>query len=91
MATSAEEKGESKEYEAKEKEGSVDESYIIPEEFQRQVQELVSECESKECLSYIRECVYRKEDELRKAEMAKKPKSKTPDKFSKDEMPASVY
>jgi len=58
----------------------------IPEEFQIKVMELLDECSSKEELSFIRDAVYRKEDEHRKEEMKKEPK---PVKYSSSDMPAT--
>lgn len=59
----------------------------IPEEFQRKVKALIAECDNKDCLSFIRTCVYEKEEDLRKAEMKKESKGKTPKNFSTEDMP----
>jgi len=58
----------------------------IPEEFQMKVMELLEECSSKEELSFIRDSINRKEDEVRKEEMSKN-KVKNPSVYSASDMP----
>ena len=61
----------------------------VPEEFQKQVYSLVSGASTKEMLSYIRDCVFQKEDEIRQAELKKTTKGKkVPSEYSSAEMPA---
>lgn len=88
------EQEEKKETPSKEKEESSkeysddsDDGVTIPEEFQKKVHALINECDNKECLSFVRECVYRKEDEIRQSEMKKKGKS-VPSTYSTADMPA---
>lgn len=63
----------------------------IPEEFQQQVHGLLKSATTKYHLNHIRDRVYAKEDELRKADEAKmiknKPLRKGPEEFSTAEMP----
>ena len=85
-AEEKEEKSESKSYEESEHEG-VD----IPEEFQIKCKELIAECSNKACLSYIRDAVYAKEDEIRQAKMKKESKGKkTPSEYNMVEAPSSL-
>lgn len=74
------------EIETESSEGTVD----IPEEFQKECHELVDSCDDKACLSYLRDLVYRKEEEMRKSEMDKKSKgkSKVPSAYDTAEMPS---
>jgi hypothetical protein len=75
--------------EKEEKEPSSGEGVKLPEEFQQEVYELIQSADSKEKLSYIRDCCYQKEDEMRKAEMKKDSKGKkVPDEYSTADMPS---
>lgn len=83
---------ESKESPAEETEEDSGAGVVIPEEFQTQVSEILSSA-TKPMLSFIRDAVYAKEDELRKAEEAKRSKGskkgvKTPPEFSSSDMPS---
>lgn len=57
----------------------------VPEAFQKEVHSLISQCDDKACLSYLRNCLNEKEDELRKSEMSEK---ETPQEFSTEGMPS---
>lgn len=84
--TADEEKKESPVEEKKEVDSGAE--GIIPEEFQQKVLVLISECDDRQCLSFIREAVSRKEDELRKAEMSKSKGKKVPDEYSMSDAPS---
>jgi hypothetical protein len=62
---------------------------IIPEDFQRNVKSLIDSCDDEHCLTYIRTCLTKKEDEMRESKMNKtKPSGKTvPAVFDDEEMP----
>jgi len=47
--------------------GESGDSYIIPEDWQREVKTMLEGCNKKQ-LAYIRECIYEKEAEMRKDE-----------------------
>ncbi len=65
-----------------------DDHVKVSEEFQQKVGELVAECENDEELSYIRTCVSKKDEEMRKDKMKSESKgSKTPANFSTANMP----
>jgi hypothetical protein len=86
--SAAEEKGESAEEAQQEGDG-----VVIPEDFQQEVHGLLKKATTKHHVSHIRDRVYAKEDEMRKAEEAKKSKGKKhkgPDEFSTDSAPASL-
>lgn len=78
--TPADEAKESPAKEKKEQETGT-EGVKLPEEFQKQVYDLVKMCDSKEKCSYMHTCLYSKEEELRKAESKGKKGSK-PAEFS---------
>jgi hypothetical protein len=73
---------------SEEKEPTGKEGIKVPEEFQQEVYELISMCENREQTDYIRTCLNKKEDEMRKAEMTSKGK-KTPSEYSSGDMPLS--
>jgi hypothetical protein len=87
--SAAEEKGESAEEAQQEGDG-----VVIPEDFQQDVHNgLLKKATTKHHVSHIRDRVYAKEDEMRKAEEDKKSKGKKhkgPDEFSTDSAPASL-
>lgn len=63
---------------------------VVPEEFQQQTHELLKNATTKHHLSHIRDRIYEKEDAMRKAEMAKRPKGKGADiNYSTEAMPQS--
>ena len=64
----------------------------IPEEFQIKCKELLADCKNKACLSYIRDAVYAKEDEIRQAKMKKESKGgkKTPSDYNMSDAPSSL-
>ena len=80
---------ETKQDEEKEESSGVeyhDKDVDIPEEFQKMTHELVDECSSKACLSYVRDCVYAREAEIRKEEYEKENKGKKSNKVSEFSM-----
>lgn len=79
-------KEESKEQTEKER-PKEDSAVKIPEEFQRDVYELVDDVENEEQANFIRTCLSRREDEMRKAKEKKESKGKRPKSFSTAEMP----
>jgi hypothetical protein len=84
--TSEDEENESEEHQ-NEEENEGTEGVTVPEEFQKEVHSLLQQCDSKECLEYIRSAVYKKEDDIRKAEMKTRKPNKSPDTFSSEDMP----
>ena len=84
--TPVDEAEESPEVQEKEKkEGTEKHPVPLSEQFQRDVLALVYKATTKEQLSFIRECVYKKEDEMRKKES--KGKNKVPTEYSVSDMP----
>ena len=73
--------------------GNSSEGVVIPEEFQQQVHGMLKSATTKHHLNHIRDRVYAKEDEMRKADEAKKSKGgkgkNIPEMMSTDGMPAS--
>jgi hypothetical protein len=59
---------------------------VISEDFQKRTHELVHKADKHE-LHHVRDRVYDREDALRKAEEAKKPKEKYPSVMSTADMP----
>lgn len=78
-------KSETKEKEDEKEDSS--EGVDIPEEFQIKCKELIASCKNKACLSYIRDAVYAKEEEIRNAKM-KKGKKGTPSEYNMDAAPS---
>jgi uncharacterized phage infection (PIP) family protein YhgE len=65
-----------------------DAGVVIPEDFQKDVHAVLQKASTKHHLSHIRDRVYAKEDEMRKAEM--KSKKGVPDTYSTDAAPQSL-
>ena len=82
--TPKDEMEETPEVQKKEAEEGTEEhgSVAIPEAFQIQATALVDSCESKACLSFLRNLVSDKEDEMRKSEM-----DEVPQELSTEGMP----
>lgn len=59
----------------------------LTEAFQQEVHELCSSATKAEC-SYMRDCAYEREEELRKEANKKENKGKNPTKFSEADMPS---
>lgn len=72
-------------------ENASEEGVVIPEEYQKKVHEVIEGAKTKHHLSHIRDRVYAKEDEMRKAESKKEKKDKPSGEMSDADMPSTSY
>lgn len=85
----AEELAESATEEQEEDGETSQEGVKVPEEFQKKCHELISDCDDMACVDYLSNQLNEKRTELYKKEEPKSDKGKTPQKFSKADMPST--